>query len=114
MADTELGQILTAATGMTLYVYVPDAQGVPTCTDACAETWPPLTVDDASQIVGGDGVDVALLASVEHPTAGIQVTYNGWPLYLFTGDTAPGDTNGQGLDGLWYVVDPAGQPIDDS
>ena len=55
-------------------------------------------------------VDV-LLATVEHPD-GIQVTYNGWPLYFFAGDSAPGDTNGEGQGGVWYAIDPTGNPID--
>ena len=111
VADSDLGPILTATDGMTVYLFVPDAQGTPTCTDSCAEQWPPVTVDDASQITGGDGLDASLLDSVEHPE-GIQVTYNGWPLYFFAGDSAPGDTNGQGQGGVWYVVDPTGNPID--
>ena len=112
VADSDLGQILTAADGMTVYLFMTDAQGAPTCTDSCAQAWPPLTVDDASQLIGGDGVDGSLLGTTEHPAAGIQVTYNGWPLYLFAGDSAPGDTNGQGQGGVWYVVDPAGNAID--
>ena len=97
---------------MTIYLFMPDAQGTPTCTDSCAETWPPLTVDDASQLTGGDGVDPSLLGTTEHPAAGIQVTYNGWPLYFFTGDSSPGDTNGQGQGEMWYVLDPTGNAID--
>ena len=112
VADSDLGQILTAADGMTVYLFMTDAQGAPTCTDSCAQAWPPLTVDDASQLIGGDGVDASLLGTTEHPAAGIQVTYNGWPLYFFVGDSAPGDTNGQGQGGVWYVVDPAGNAID--
>ena len=112
VADSDLGQILTAANGMTVYLFTPDAQGTPTCTAACAQTWPPLTVDDASQLSGGDGVDAALLDTTEHPAGGNQVTYNGWPLYYFAGDSAPGDTNGQGQGGSWYVVDPTGNAID--
>ena len=113
VADSALGQILTAADGMTVYLFTPDAQSTPTCIDACAEAWPPLTVDDASQVTAGDGVDASLLGTIEHPT-GIQVTYNSWPLYLFTGDTAPGDTNGQGQGDAWYVLDPTGNPIDNA
>ena len=67
VADSGLGQILTAANGMTVYLFMPDAQGAPTCTDACAQAWPPLTVDDASQVTGGDGVDASLLGTAEHP-----------------------------------------------
>ena len=88
VADTELGQVITAANGMTVYLFAPDEQGAPTCIDACAETWEPLTVEDAGQVTGGDGVDASLLGTVDHP-AGTQVTYNGWPLYFFAGDTAP-------------------------
>ncbi|HZI44358.1 MAG TPA: hypothetical protein VFD53_04000, partial [Ilumatobacter sp.] len=58
----------------------------------------------------GDGVDAALVGTVEHPI-GTQATYNGWPLYFFAGDDAPGDTNGQGQGGVWYVVDPTGNAI---
>ena len=76
------------------------------------QAWPPLTVDDAGRLSGGDGVDASLLGTTEHPAAGIQVTYNGWPLYFFAGDSAPGDTNGQGQGGVWYVIDPAGNAID--
>ena len=112
VADSDLGQILTAANGMTVYLYTPDAQGTPTCIDACAQAWPPLIVDDASQLTAGDGVDASLLGTTEHPAAGIQVTYNDWPLYFFANDSDPGDTNGQGQGGVWYVVDPTGNAID--
>ena len=112
VADSDLGQILTAANGMTVYLFMPDAQGVPTCTDSCAQAWPPLTVDDADQLSGGDGIDASLLGTTEHPTAGIQVTYNAWPLYFFAVDQSPGDTNGQGQGGVWYVLDPTGNAID--
>ena len=114
MADSDLGQVLTAADGMTVYLFMPDAQGAPTCTDSCAEAWPPLTVDDPSLIIAGDGVDASLLSTAEHPAGGTQVTYNGWPLYFFSGDTAAGDTNGQGQGGVWYVLDPTGNAIDDA
>ncbi len=111
VADSSLGQILTAADGMTVYLFMPDAQSAPTCTDSCAEAWPPLTVDEAGQVTAGDGVDATLLSTAEHPTAGTQVTYNGWPLYFFSGDSAPGDTNGQAQGDAWYVLDPTGNAI---
>ena len=49
---------------------------------------------------------------VDHPGVGTQVTYNDWPLYYYAADSAPGDTNGEGSGGVWYVVDPTGNPID--
>jgi predicted lipoprotein with Yx(FWY)xxD motif len=111
VANSNLGPILTAANGMTVYLFMPDAQGTPTCTDSCAQAWPPLTVDDVNQLTGGDGVDALLLGTTELPAAGTQVTYNGWPLYFYSGDSAPGDTNGQGQSGVWYVLDPTGNAI---
>jgi predicted lipoprotein with Yx(FWY)xxD motif len=107
---SDLGQIVTAADGTTLYLFMPDAQGTPTCTDPCARAWPPFIVTGVSEVTAGDGVDASLLGTVEHP-AGTQVTYNGWPLYFSTLDTAPGDTNGQGLGGVWYVIDPTGNAV---
>jgi predicted lipoprotein with Yx(FWY)xxD motif len=111
VADSDLGQILTNGSGITVYLFMPDAQGAPTCTDACAQSWPPVRVDDPSQVVAGNGIDSSLLGTVDHPDAGTQVTYNGWPLYVFSGDSAPGDTNGQGQGDAWYVLDPTGNPI---
>jgi predicted lipoprotein with Yx(FWY)xxD motif len=112
VADSSLGQILVGANGMTLYLFMPDAQGDPTCAAACAQAWPPLTVADGATVSGGDGVDAALLSTATHAEAGTQVTYNGWPLYYYAADTAPGDTNGEGSGGVWYVLDPTGNPID--
>jgi predicted lipoprotein with Yx(FWY)xxD motif len=112
VADSDLGQILTAANGMTLYMFMPDAQGDPTCTAACAGAWPPLSAAAGADVTGGDGVDASLLGTATNPESGPQVTYNSWPLYYFSGDSAPGDTNGEGSGGVWYVLDPAGNPID--
>jgi predicted lipoprotein with Yx(FWY)xxD motif len=96
---------------MTVYLFMNDAQGAPTCTSACAVAWPSFIVTDVGQLTAGDGVDDSLLATVDHPGKGTQVTYNGWPLYFFSGDSAPGDTNGQGQGGVWYVIDPTGNAI---
>ena len=57
IADSDLGQILTAADGMTVYLFMPDAQGAPTCLESCVAQWPPVTVDDVSQLSGGEGID---------------------------------------------------------
>ena len=92
---------------MTVYMFMPDNMGAPTCTADCAQAWPPLLVDDGAEATAGEGLDAALLATATHPEAGTQVTYNGWPLYYFAGDSAPGDTNGQGQGDVWYVIDAA-------
>jgi predicted lipoprotein with Yx(FWY)xxD motif len=106
-ADTDLGAILVDGEGMTLYLFMPDAQGASQCVDSCASTWPPL----AGPATAGDGVDEALLGTADRPDGSAQVTYNGWPLYHFASDAAAGDTNGQGVGDIWYVVDASGNAI---
>ena len=58
-----------------------------------------------------DGVDEALLGTASRTDGSSQVTYNGWPLYYFAADSAPGDINGQGVNDVWWVVDPSGDAI---
>jgi predicted lipoprotein with Yx(FWY)xxD motif len=98
MADSE---------GKTLYLFLPDAQGDSTCYDQCADNWPPL-IDD---IAAGDGVDATLIGTTTRTDGAEQVTYNGWPLYYFAADAAPGDTNGQGINDVWFVVTPSGESL---
>lgn len=101
--DAELGHVLTDADGMTLYVFTNDEQGVSNCAGDCAENWPPLTVE-------GEDVPVAPLAvpgefgTFERDDGSMQVTYNGWPLYGWARDEAPGDTTGQGVGDAWWVA----------
>ncbi|MEO6125052.1 MAG: hypothetical protein ABIR32_15205 [Ilumatobacteraceae bacterium] len=107
-ADTDLGTILVDGEGRTLYMFAPDSQGPSTCEDKCLATWPSLT----GPATAGDGVDAALLGTVPRSDdRSEQVTYDGWPLYHFAKDAAPGDINGQGVGDVWYVVDPSGAPI---
>lgn len=108
VADSDLGEVLVDAEGMTLYMFDPDEQGDPTCYDDCAGTWPPLVAD--GEPVAGDGVDAGLLGTVERTDGSTQVTYDGWPLYYFAADAAAGDTNGQGVNDVWWVMSPDGAP----
>ena len=106
-AETDLGTVLVDADGMTLYGFTNDTEGEPTCIDGCAEAWPPALVEGEPSF--GD-LDAAVFSIVEHPL-GSQVKAGDWPLYTFAGDTAPGDTNGQGSGGIWFVVAPDGSLI---
>lgn len=107
VASTDLGEVLVDGDGNTLYLFTPDAQGDSTCYDDCETNWPPLT--DGAE--AGSGVDAELVGSTTRSDGSTQVTYNDWPLYYFAGDVAPGDSNGQGINEVWFVVSPAGEPI---
>lgn len=109
VADSELGSILVDEEGRTLYLFLSDAGGESTCYDECAANWPALEADGEPQ--AGEGVDTSLLGTTERDDGAVQVTYNGMPLYHYAGDQASGDTNGQGIGDVWYVVSADGEPV---
>lgn len=113
LGDTDLGEVLVGPDGRTLYMYDPDAQGESTCYDQCAQAWPPLVLDDGGEPSAGDGVDAMLLGTTERTDGSVQVTYDGWPLYYWAQDSAPGDATGQGVNDVWWVLDASGEPIRD-
>jgi predicted lipoprotein with Yx(FWY)xxD motif len=107
--DPALGAFLTGEDGKTLYVLTKDSSGVSTCSGNCATAWPPLTLDTGETVQAGSGV-TGTLATLTRADGSVQVTYNGAPLYYFSGDSKAGDTSGQGTNGVWFVVSPAGGP----
>jgi predicted lipoprotein with Yx(FWY)xxD motif len=106
-----LGDILTDPKGRTLYVFTKDKGDQSVCSGACASSWPALTTSGAGAPTAGSGVDSAKLATAKQANGSTQVTYDGHPLYYFAGDAAPGDTKGQGLNKVWWVVKADGTPI---
>jgi predicted lipoprotein with Yx(FWY)xxD motif len=103
--NTSYGAILVDGNGRTLYLFTPDdGMSTPQCTGSCAQTWPPLKASGAPRAEGGAQQSMLGVESG-------QVTYNGHPLYLYAGDSAPGQTNGQGVGGIWYVVSTSGDPV---
>ncbi len=109
----EYGQILVDGECYTLYVFSPDVDGEPTCIDDCAAAWPPLFVPDESVPPLADELDPSLFSIVEHPD-GAMLKVGDWPLYHFANDAAPGDANGQGVGGVWWVVGPDGTPFEEA
>jgi len=89
--------ILTTASGMTLYTFDKDADSESNCYEACAAKWPPY--------LSGDGE-----APVEAATKTIrrdgseQWTVNSQPLYTWVGDKNPGDTTGDGVGNVWHTA----------
>jgi predicted lipoprotein with Yx(FWY)xxD motif len=98
------GTILTNAQGMTLYYRTTDMPPTTVCSGGCAGAWPPLLVSGSSTPTSTTSLSGKL--SVQADANGNQVEYNGHPLYTFSGDTAPGQTTGEGFGGIWHVVTP--------
>jgi predicted lipoprotein with Yx(FWY)xxD motif len=96
--------ILTNAQGMTLYYFKPDTPTTSACTNGCASTWPPLLLTGSGSPTSAATLPGMLTAVTT--ANGNQVEYNGHPLYTFSGDTAPGQTNGEGIGGKWFVCTP--------
>ncbi len=107
-----LGTILTNAQGRTLYYFLPEHGGKIVCSSsACVGYWPP-SLNSSGNPTGGAGV-TGQLGLITRAGGAQQVTYNTWPLYTFSGDSAAGQTNGQGVVGFggkWLVATPGLQP----
>jgi predicted lipoprotein with Yx(FWY)xxD motif len=109
-----LGTVLVNAKGRTLYAFMKDQQRHVTCTGACASIWLPLKWKGAGKPTAGGAAKSALLGTDMNPSGGRVVTYNKWPLYTYSGDTAAGQHKGEGLNlngGRWYVMSPSGKVI---
>ncbi len=100
--DTQ--SVLVDGNGMSLYAYLRDTPGKSNCDAQCQATWRPLMA--TGKIITGSGVNIQNTGVILLPNGSRQVTYLGAPLYLFTQDEKPGDVNGQGYDGAWYLVIP--------
>ena len=91
-----IGTVLVAGNGMTVYTFDKDVKdsGTSACTGGCITKWPALTVPAGASPVAGTGVTGKLATITRADDGTLQVTYNGLPLYFFSGDKAPGDSNG--------------------
>lgn len=107
VADTALGPVLVDGDGATLYVFDNDGVDTSACSDECLDAWPPVLAED---VQAGEGV-TAELGTFTREDGGVQATVNGLPLYRFASDTGPGDAQGQGVGGVWWVVDAAGAAV---
>ncbi len=110
VADSSLGQIVVDGQGLTVYYYDADTanSGVSACTGGCLDNWPYVTSETETPVV--DGV-TGTVGTIPTPDGGFQITINGLPIYLFAGDAAAGDVNGQGVGGVWWAVAPTGDKI---
>jgi predicted lipoprotein with Yx(FWY)xxD motif len=107
-----LGTVLVDSKGDTLYLFQKDTGTKSTCAGACASAWPPLRA--SGKPTAGSGANASMLGTTPRSDGKPQVTYNGHPLYTYSGDQSPGDTSGEGVNafgGLWYAVSAAGNQI---
>jgi len=105
LVPSELGPVLAAENGMTLYLFTNDEPGVSNCADQCATNWPPYTVESADDLLKGSGIG-GTLGTIERADGALQVTYNDWPLYFWKDDVAVGDTTGHEVGDVWFVINP--------
>src|SRR3954471_9213314 len=106
VANPTLGNILTDSDGRTLYRFTKDTVNASSaCYGGCATAWPPLLIDDGTP-VAGEGVNGSLLGVLTRTDGTHQVMYNGMPLYYYSKDTNAGDTNGQLVGNVWFIVHP--------
>lgn len=109
-ASSSAGNIVVDAEGMSVYIFTKDVKdsGTSACTGDCLAAWPPVTT--TSDTPAAEGVTGAL-GTITTPDGKQQVTLGGMPLYYFAKDAKPGDVLGQGVNDVWYLVDPSGTMI---
>jgi predicted lipoprotein with Yx(FWY)xxD motif len=115
-----VGTVLVNEQGQTLYMLTSEKGGKITCTQAngCTQVWPEtLLTNGATTAKAGPGVQSSLLGTVKGASGSLELTYNHWPLYTFSGDQGPGMAKGQGITsfgGTWYVLNGSGNPVTSS
>jgi predicted lipoprotein with Yx(FWY)xxD motif len=116
----EYGEYIADADGRALYLFEADTQGqggagaASTCKDECAAAWPPLTSTGTTEVA--EGVSGEMVGTMPREDSMTQVTYNGWPLYHYAKDQAPGDTTGHDIEDFgaeWYLITPKGEKAED-
>src|SRR5580693_3220322 len=110
--SSSAGTFLATSSGHAVYLWSKDGNGMSACTGACAGAWPAVTT--TGQVTASGGAKSSDLGTITRPDGTKQVTYDGHPLYFFSGDSGPGMASGQGNDGFgakWWLVSPSGSDI---
>jgi len=112
-----VGTVLVNGSGMTLYLLTSEKGGTLTCTDenGCTKVWPDTELPSGvAAPIAGTGIDASKLSTIKGPSGSLYITYAGWPLYTYTGDSGPGQATGLGIvsfGGTWYPLSPAGAQV---
>ena len=111
------GTVLVDGKGRTLYMLTSEQGGKLTCTDdnGCTKYWPDTELPaGVTQATVGRGIHASLLGTIRNSAGNAYVDYGGWPLYTYSGDSAPGQAHGEGINsfgGTWYVIGVDGHPV---
>jgi predicted lipoprotein with Yx(FWY)xxD motif len=106
-SKTDVGNYLVDSNGMSLYYFTRDSVGKSTATAALLANWPIFNVPN---FVVVSAINTSDFSTIKRDDGQIQATYKGWPLYYYVKDQVSGDTNGQGVGGVWYLIDPTNFP----
>jgi len=110
--SSSAGTFLATGSGHAVYLWTKDGNGMSACSGACAGAWPPVTTN--STVTASGGAKSSDLGTITRSDGTKQVTYDGHPLYFFSGDSGPGMASGQGNDGFgakWWLVSPSGSDV---
>ncbi len=110
--ETDLGRVLVGTDGNTLYGFTNDIPTQSNCDGTCAEAWPPVIVTPDWTVA--PGVDSAIFNTITRADGSLQLVAGKWPLYYFSGDSIPGDVNGQGSGDVWFAMGTDGALIKDA
>jgi predicted lipoprotein with Yx(FWY)xxD motif len=102
-----LGKYITDTESKALYWFKKDSPGKSTCSGACVENWP---VYFREKVEPPKGISKEDFGTITREDGKKQTTFRGYPLYYWSGDTKKGDTKGQGIKGVWFVVNPEDFP----
>jgi predicted lipoprotein with Yx(FWY)xxD motif len=111
VANSSLGKILVNGSGRTVYMFTKDGRNKDHCVTikTCTSVWPPLTTK--GKPVARSGAKASLLGTIKLPNGSLQVTYAGHPLYTYSADVMPHETDYVGspqFGGTWYAVSSTG------
>jgi predicted lipoprotein with Yx(FWY)xxD motif len=106
------GMVLTDGSGHAVYMWTKDTSGQSACSGTCASTWPPVAAHGT--VTASGGAKASDLGMITRSDGAKQVTYDGHPLYYYSGDSGMGQANGQGSDSFgakWWLVAPSGASV---
>jgi predicted lipoprotein with Yx(FWY)xxD motif len=98
-----IGKYLTDAEGKALYWFKKDSLGKSACMGACLEKWP---IYYRETVAAPKGIKAGDFGTITREDGKKQTTFRGYPLYYWINDKQPGETMGQGVNSVWFVINP--------